>query len=93
MEKNKKEPIPEHFESAEEAGEFWDVHDIADYWDQTRETDLTFDLRRRHYFLGIDPRIARELQRISEADGISTETMANLWLQEKLQEEKSKFER
>jgi len=86
MKKNKKELIPEHFESAEEAGSFWDVHDLADYWDQTRQTDLTFNLKRRHYFIGIDPMIAKELQRISEAEGVSAETMANLWLQEKLQE-------
>lgn len=90
MEKNKKEPIPEHFESVEEAGDFWDAHDLADYWDQTRETDLTFGLERRHYFIGIDPKIAQELQRISEAEGISAETMANLWLQEKLQEKMKK---
>lgn len=92
MKKNKKEPIPEYFESAEEAGEFWDVHDLTDYWDQTRETDLKFDLKRRHYFIGIDPRIAQELQRISEAEGISAETIANLWLQEKLQEKMRKGE-
>ena len=92
MKKNKIEPIPEHFESAEEAGEFWDVHDLADYWNQTRESDLTFDLKRRHYLIGIDPGIAQELQRISEAEGISTETMANLWLQEKLQEKMRKGE-
>ena len=90
MKKNKKEPIPDHFESAEEAGDFWDVHDLTDYWDQTRETDLTFDLKRRHYFIGIDPKIAQQLQRVSEEIGISSETMANLWLQEKLQEKMGK---
>ena len=86
MKKNKKEPIPEHFESPEEAGNFWDVHDLADYWDQTSETDLKINLKRRHYFIGVAPRIAQELQRISEAEGVSSETMANLWLQEKLQQ-------
>ncbi len=86
MKKNYKEPIPEHFKSAREAGEFWDIHDLVDYWDQTGETDLTFNLKRRHYFIAIDPRISQELQRISEAEGISAETMVNLWLQEKLQE-------
>lgn len=86
MEKNKKKPIPKHFKSAEDAGKFWDTHDLADYWDQTRETDLTFNLKRRHYFIGIDPKIAQKLQRVSEAEGISAETMVNLWLQEKLQE-------
>jgi len=88
MAKYRKEPIPEHFQSAEEAGDFWDNHDLTDYWDQTRETDLKFGLKRRRYFIGIDPGIAKDLQHISEAEGISSETMANLWLQEKLQEKK-----
>lgn len=92
MKKNKREPIPEHFKSAEEAGSFWDVHDLAEYWDQTKKADLTFNLKRRHYLIGIDPRIAKELQRISEAEGVSSETIANLWLQEKLQEKMSKNE-
>ena len=46
MRKSKKEPIPIHFETAENAGEFWDTHDLADYWDETRETDLTFNLQQ-----------------------------------------------
>jgi len=79
-------PIPEYFDSAEEAGAFWDAHDLADYWDQTDETDLTFNLKRRHYFIAINPKIAEELQLASEAEGVSAETMANVWLQEKLQE-------
>jgi len=86
MKKNKKEPIPAHFESPEDAGNFWDVHDLSDYWDQTSEADLKFNLKTRHYFIGVAPKIAQELQRIAEAQGVSTETIANLWLQEKLQE-------
>ena len=67
-----------------------DVHDLTDYWDQTRETDLIFELKRRHYFIARDPKIAQELQRISEAEGVSAETMANLWPQEKLREKMKK---
>lgn len=32
-----KESIPEHFETAENDGEFWDTYDLADYLDETRE--------------------------------------------------------
>ncbi|MBI4690862.1 MAG: hypothetical protein HY754_11465 [Nitrospirae bacterium] len=85
MKKSKKEPIPRHFKSAEDAGEFWDTHDLSDYWDKTKEAALTFNLKKKHYFIAILPKIAKELQRISEEQGISTETVVNLWLQEKLQ--------
>jgi len=60
-------------------------------WDQTREADLRFGLRRRRYFIGIDPGIAKDLQHIAEAEGVSSETMANLWLQEKLQEKREEM--
>lgn len=47
MKKNKKhrEPIPESFNSIEEAGEFWDTHSLADYWDQTREVEIEVALK------------------------------------------------
>lgn len=85
MKRSKKEPIPLHFKSAEDAGEFWDTHDLAEYWDKTKEADLTFNLRRRHFYIAILPGIAKELHRISEEQGVSMETVVNLWLQEKLQ--------
>ena len=90
MKKNKRDPIPESFASAEEAGEFWDTHDLGEYLDQTKDADVNFNLKRRHFFIGIEPGIAQDLQRISEREGISTETMANLWLKEKIQEKMDK---
>ena len=42
MAKSKREPIPEHFRTLEEAGEFWDTHDLGDYWDQTEEVAMSF---------------------------------------------------
>jgi len=46
METNEKvrDPIPKHFESLDEAAEFWDCHDLADYWDQTSEVNFELDL-------------------------------------------------
>ncbi len=83
--RSKREPIPRHFKSAEDAGEFWDTHDLADYWDNTREVDLTFNLQKRHYYVAVLPKIAKELQRMSEEQGVSIETVVNVWLQERLQ--------
>ncbi len=85
MKGNKKEPIPEHFSSAKEAGEFWDTHDLTDYWDETQPTNLKFNLRRKHYYLSVVPELMLKIQQVSEGKGISIETISNLWLQEKLQ--------
>ena len=77
--------MPKHFKSAEEAGRFWDTHDLADFWDETRAVGVTFKIRRRHYCVSVSPVIARKLRKISLEQGVSTETVVNLWLQEKLQ--------
>ena len=34
MDARDRDPIPERFSNAEEAGEFWDTHSAADYWDE-----------------------------------------------------------
>jgi len=46
--KNKqKDNIPEKFESIEAAAEFWDSHDVTDYFDLTKEvSDVKIDLTR-----------------------------------------------
>ncbi len=45
MPSHKKAQIPKHFRSLEKAGEFWDTHDLADYWDQTEEEVVAFRLK------------------------------------------------
>ena len=85
MKRSKREPIPKHFKSLKEAGDFWDSHDLAEYWDKTKAADLTFNLRKKQYYIAVLPSIAKKLQRISKEQGVSVETVVNLWFQEKLQ--------
>ena len=85
MKKSKREPMPKHFKSPEDAGDFWDTHDLADYWGKTKETDLLFNLRKKRYYISILPGIEKRLERISEKQGVSIETIVNVWLKEKLQ--------
>ena len=84
MQKDKKERIPKHFRSLEDAGTFWDTHDLADYWGQTEEVAASFRLKRKRHFLAIEPGLARRLRAAAEARGVNTETIANLWLREML---------
>jgi len=83
---NVREPIPEHFATLEEAAEFWDTHDLADYWDLTEEVDFEVNLQRRRYLVSLDPDLARKLTAEAHVRGLSTETLVNLWLSDKLRE-------
>ncbi len=77
------EPIPRRFTSAAEAADFWDRHSVADYWDETKEvTDVRINLVRRHFRIDVD--LAHKIHNIARRRGVSTETLVNLWLQEKI---------
>lgn len=84
--KTARDLIPEHFSSIEEAAEFWDVHDLADYWDLTEEVDIDVNLRQRRHLVALTPELAEKLATEAHKRGVSTETLINLWLSEKLQE-------
>jgi hypothetical protein len=88
MLKSKREPIPKHFATLEEAGEFWDTHDLGDYWDQTEEVEMSFHLKRKRHLFAIEPGLAHALHEAAAARGVSTETIANLWLRERLAKER-----
>jgi predicted HicB family RNase H-like nuclease len=82
----KRDPVPDHFESIEEAGEFWDNHDLADYQDLTRESEFTVDIQQRVFLTALEPQLAKRLAEFARKQGISTETLINVWLTEKAKE-------
>jgi len=84
MPKNKR--IPE-FKSYEEMGEFWDTHSLADYWDQTEpaEFEISEQVRRR-YVVRIDRDLLNRVQRMARVRGVSTESLINLLLEQRLGE-------
>jgi hypothetical protein len=84
--KQKRDPIPEHFKSIEEAAEFWDSHDLGDYWDLTREAHFEVDIQRRVFLTALEPALAKKLTAVAHKQGISTETLINVWLAEKVKE-------
>jgi len=82
----KRDPIPKHFKSIEEAAEFWDSHDLSDYWDLTREVHFEVDIQRRLFLTALELELARKLAARARQQGVSTETLINVWLTEKLAE-------
>ena len=86
--KSKREPIPKHFGTLEKAGEFWDTHDLGDYWDQTEGVAMPFRLKRKRHLFAIEPGLARALHEAAAARGVSPETITNLWLREMLAKER-----
>jgi hypothetical protein len=68
----------------EEMAEFWDTHDVTDFEDETYEVEMDFDLQFRSHYVAIDPNLLEGLRKVAASRGLSTESLINLWLQEKL---------
>ena len=44
-EDKKRDPMPPPDATPEEIGEFWDTHDLTDYWDETQEVEIQVNLK------------------------------------------------
>ena len=84
--KDKGDVLPESFESVEAAADFWDEHDLSDYWDETSQATFDVDLERRVILVPLEQTIAHGLAEVARQQGISTETLVNVWLNERLKE-------
>jgi hypothetical protein len=63
---------------------FWDSHDAADFDDRTFAAAMEFDLQGQGHYIAIDPDLVVRLREEAKARGIGVESLANLWLQEKV---------
>ena len=73
--------------SYQEIGEFWDSHDLGEFWDKTEEAEFEVDLQSDVFYYAVETSLSSKLQRIAEKRGVSVETLVNLWLQEKVNQE------
>lgn len=82
--RKKIDPLPEHFSSLEEAGEFWDTHDTTDYEEYMLPVHFDVDRKRNVHEVRVADEVLREVTKIARRKGLKTETLVNLWLQEKV---------
>lgn len=73
--------------SYKEIGEFWDTHDLGDYWDQTTPVEFEVDIQSEAVYYAIESKLSAKISRIAKKRGVPAETLLNLWLKEKLGEE------
>ena len=76
--------IPE-MTSYDVAAEFWDKHSLADFWDETEtvEFEVAPDFYRL-YLVPVDADLLSRVQRMARLRGVSTESLVNLLLEQRL---------
>lgn len=71
----------------EDIGEFWDTHDLTDYWDQTKPVEFEVELKSEVTLFALESGLSTRIRELAAQRGVAPETLLNLWVQEKLEEE------
>ncbi len=74
-------------------GEFWDEHDLSDYWSGTRPARGDVNLESEESLYAIEKGLSETIRREARERGVSPHTLVNLWLQEKIQKLKPQSRR
>ena len=73
--------------SYKEIGDFWDAHDLSDFWGQTQKVEFEVDIKSEITYYCLDKKLSEQVQSIAQKRGVSADTLITLWVQEKLQEQ------
>lgn len=84
MRKVKREPIPKEFRTLRQAGEFWDTHSAADYWDQMEDVKMEVDIQSRRFAVLLDDAVYRAAQQRAKTKHISPDEFINQVLRKEL---------
>lgn len=69
-----------------EVGEFWDEHDLADHWNETKPAEFNVELHGSSFYFPLERNLAEQLREAAQAHGVSSETLLNLWVRERVAE-------
>lgn len=79
-----KDVLPEDFATIEAFWSFWDTHSSADYEDIMESVEVEIDLSSSKTYCPVAKDLLREVRSRARQQGVSTETLVNLWLQERI---------
>jgi len=76
--------LPENFDTVEELWSFWDTHSSADYEDIMESVEVEVDLTTSRVYCPVAKDLVRQVRSRARLQVVYTETLINIWLQEKL---------
>ena len=86
MKKNENKSMPQ-FNSLDELVDFFDTHDMGEFYEQMPKADFEVDIKKRKYLFALDAEVAKKLTEIAKLKQITSEALANIWLIEKIKEQ------
>ena len=83
MEKNKGKTLPRS-RSMKELVDFFETHDMGDYWEHMPEAYFDVNIKKRTHLVALEEDIVDKLTEIAKTKKISSESLINTWLKDKI---------
>lgn len=64
--------------------EFFDKHDMGDYWDQLPKAEFEVNIKSRKHLVAIDEKIIPSINQIAKSKRVTSAKLINTWLREKV---------
>lgn len=86
MEKNKRRNISK-IDRYCEMSEYWGTHDVSDHWEEGRDVHFDVDIKSEVTYCAIERDLSERVREAARRHGVSSDTMVNMWIQDRLLEE------
>lgn len=83
MEKNKVKTLPRS-KSIKELIDFFETHDMGDYWEEMPEAHFEVNIKKRKHLVALEEDIVGKLTEIAKSKKVSSESLINAWLKDKI---------
>ena len=68
----------------EDLVEFFETHDMGEYWQEMPEAQFEIDIKKRTHLIAIDEEIADRITTIAKTRKTSSQSLINAWLKDTL---------
>ena len=72
-----------------EIGDYWDRHDLSDVWGKTRKVKFEVVAEPEATYYPVERNLSEKIQSVAKKQGVSSDTLVNLWLEQKVKEQRS----
>ena len=76
--------LPDNFDNLSDFWRFWDEHSTVDYEDLMEVVEVEVELSSSKLYFPVAKDLLHGVREQARKQGVSPETLVNLWLQEKL---------
>ena len=65
-------------------GDYWDTHDLSDFWEEAHPVHFDVNLEGERLYFGVEKKLSQKISELARKRGVSSNTLVNLLLQEQV---------